>query len=224
MDAAPHRSNRDVERAGDVLVAEARPGEQQERVAIRRRDRPQRRGQPRPELLGLDPAERVLRGLLGAAVRRPKLGPAAALGAAEVLPQQVDGDADEPRPSVGPSAVVAAAAVEGHAEGLGGDVLAGRSGAAHAEGVHPGPVPVEDRREGRRIAQCAVDHPGVVLLEAAPRARRAAGAQAGLLDAGDRRHVDSYLPNGAVEFAERPPTGHPRRPACGCGRAGRPGT
>jgi hypothetical protein len=35
-----------------------------------RAGRPQRRGQPRPELLGLDPAERVVRGLLGATVGR----------------------------------------------------------------------------------------------------------------------------------------------------------
>ena len=121
------------------------------------RDLAQRGGQSRAERARLDAAERVVGEVVagrGRQLAAPALAP-------EVMAQQVGRDAVEPGPGVVVARVEAGALVEGDPEGLGGEVLPRRPGAAHAPAVDRRPVAVEDARERRRVGQRRRDQGGV---------------------------------------------------------------
>jgi hypothetical protein len=116
--------------ARDLGVVQVGPGEQQQGVTVGLGQLAQRRRQLRSEPLPFEAADRFVLGAPIGEDRRATFGRSAALRGAEVMAQEVAGDRVQPRPGVLVALVIAVATVERQPEGLGGDVLAGGTGAA----------------------------------------------------------------------------------------------
>jgi len=164
VEARTHGAHRDAEGVGDLVVAEALPHVQHERVAFGFGQRRDRIGDSRPEISGIDPAAHVV----GKVERRQTVRREsrdrveAARLRASMLRQQVGGDAVQPRPRRRPLEVVGRAFLERDAKDV----------AHHALGfvwthvadeipVQHRRVTVEDRAELRRRLERCRDHDGI---------------------------------------------------------------
>lgn len=161
MKAGADGAQRHVQGQGDLGVLEIAPRPEQERLALVGGQTGQRGGE-------LWAKELVLERAVGVAATRTvgertstRERPIAAAPVTEVTLEQLDGDPVEPGPGVLVSRLIAAPLVEGHAERLGGQILARLPGPRAAERVQRRPVAIKELLEGVGIVPGPRDDRGI---------------------------------------------------------------